>query len=199
MFYEDRLKARPGCEKRLIRGRRGASGEDALEAGVRFLPVPHEHNRQASNEEAAAIVELVSSLVGRERTDHTGSVVGKVTLDDILVVAPFNLQVHRLTHALPGVRVGTVDKFQGQEAPIVIVSLCASDANASPRGLEFLFDEHRLNVAISRPQSLVIVVGNPGLVNTRCSDVEQIKRVNRLCRIVASSRLPNAAARGSAR
>lgn len=184
LFYEERLEPLPDCEKRIIKPKKGAAGGDAVEAGVRFVPVPHEHNRQASDEEVAVIRELISGLIGRRRTDTSGKVIGTVSKGDILVVAPFNLQVHRLTQALPGVRVGTVDKFQGQEAPIVIVSLCASDANASPRGLDFLFDPHRLNVAISRPQSLVIVVGNPGLAHTRCAYVEQMKSVNRLCAIV---------------
>lgn len=77
-----------------------------------------------------------------------------------------------------------MDRFQGQEAPVVIVSMCASDGRASPRGLEFLFSPNRLNVAISRAQCLAIVVGCPGLARTRCRTVEQMKLVNLFCRIV---------------
>jgi uncharacterized protein len=82
--------------------------------------------------------------------------------------------------------VGTIDKFQGQEAPVVIVSMAASDGNESPRGIDFLFDRNRLNVAVSRAQSLAILVANPALVNTRCSTVKQMALVNMFCRAVRS-------------
>ena len=75
-------------------------------------------------------------------------------------------------------KVGSVDKFQGQEAPIVFLSMCASDANESPRGLDFLFDKHRINVAISRAQSLAIIVGNPKLGNIPVNHIGQLKKVN---------------------
>ncbi|MFQ5740376.1 MAG: AAA domain-containing protein [Acidobacteriota bacterium] len=113
---------------------------------------------------------------------------GKVGNNDILVVAPYNLQVRKLLASLPeGVRVGTVDKFQGQEAPVVIVSMCASEGQEWPRGVEFLFSRNRLNVALSRAQCLSIVVGNPGLVRTRCSTVSQMTLVNLFCRILQES------------
>ena len=105
--------------------------------------------------------------------------------DDILVVTPYNLQVRKLTECLPGLRVGTVDKFQGQQAPVVIYSMCASSGDASPRGIEFLFSRNRLNVAISRAQTLAIVVGNPALARTRCSTLEQIQLVNVFCRALS--------------
>lgn len=82
-------------------------------------------------------------------------------------------------------RVGTIDKFQGQEAPIVIVSMCSSSYDTAPRGLEFLLDRNRLNVAISRAQSLAIVVANPALARSKCSTIEQMRLVNLFCRIVA--------------
>jgi superfamily I DNA and/or RNA helicase len=106
---------------------------------------------------------------------------------DILVIAPYNLQVRRLTRRLPGVRVGTVDKFQGQEAPVVIFSMCASSGDGSPRGIEFLFSRNRLNVAISRAQCLAIIVASPALVRTRCSSLEQMRLVNVYCRAVAEA------------
>jgi uncharacterized protein len=77
-----------------------------------------------------------------------------------------------------------VDKFQGQEAPVVILSMCASSGESSPRGIEFLFDPNRLNVALSRAQSLAIVVGSPALARTRVSNVEQMRLVNLFCRVV---------------
>jgi uncharacterized protein len=107
-----------------------------------------------------------------------------MTPDDILYVAPFNAQVRRLTSLLGKVRVGSVDRFQGQEAPVVIVSLCASTLEEAPRGAAFLLSPNRLNVAISRAQALAIVVGSPELTRVRCKTVEEMKLVNLLCRII---------------
>ena len=105
--------------------------------------------------------------------------------DDILYVAPFNAQVRKLRDLLgPGRRIGSVDKFQGQEAPVVIVSLCSSTLEDSPRGAGFLLSPNRLNVAISRAQALAIVVGSPELTRVRCKTIEEMKLVNLLCRII---------------
>jgi uncharacterized protein len=99
-----------------------------------------------------------------------------------LVVAPYNAQVTALHGRLGGdVQVGTVDKFQGAEAPIVVYSLTSSSAEDAPRGLEFLFSLNRLNVATSRAQALVIVVGNPELARVRCKTPRQMQLVNALC------------------
>ena len=94
------------------------------------------------------------------------------------------MQVRALRAALPNVQVGSVDKLQGQEAPVVIVSMCANSGDASPRGIEFLFSTNRLNVELSRAQSLAIVVGCPDLARTRMRSVPQMKLVNLFCRIV---------------
>jgi uncharacterized protein len=104
---------------------------------------------------------------------------------DALVVAPYNMQVRALRAAIDDVRAGSVDKFQGQEAPVVIVSMCASSAQNSPRGVEFLLNPNRLNVALSRAESLAIVVGSPRLASTRVASVAQMKLVNLFCRIVS--------------
>jgi uncharacterized protein len=111
-----------------------------------------------------------------------------LTEADIVVVVPYNLQVRRLERRLHPVRVGTVDKFQGQEAPVVIFSMCASSGESSPRGIEFLFSRNRLNVAISRAETLAIVVGSPELTKTDCSSIEQMRLVNTYCRAVAEGR-----------
>ena len=98
---------------------------------------------------------------------------------DILFVAPYNHQVSKLRATLgPKAKIGSVDKFQGQEAPIVILSMCSSDASDSPRGLEFLLDRQRLNVAISRAQALAIVVGSPSLARTPVTSIKQMRLVN---------------------
>ena len=160
--YDDRLHAEPVTAKRLVR----ASAAGMKEAGLRFVPVAHEGNVQSSDEEVTTIVALVSELCGRRLQRDDGKT-RAVTPDDILIVAPYNMQVLRLRAALPGVRVASVDKFQGQEAPMVIVSMCASSGEASPRGIEFLFSANRLNVAISRAQSLALVVASERLARTR--------------------------------
>ena len=125
--------------------------------------------------------EIVKELCGHS-LELPGEPVRPFGFEDILVVAPFNLQVRRLTEKLPGIRVGTVDKFQGQEAPVVIFSMTASEGDASPRGIDFLFSRNRLNVAISRAQILTIILGSPRLERTRCSRLAQIRLVNLFCR-----------------
>jgi len=97
-------------------------------------------------------------------------------------VTPYNSQVNDLRRVLPDLRVGTVDKFQGLEAPIVIVSLVASTSEDVPRGLEFLYSTNRLNVAISRAKTLCIVVGSPRLLAAKCNSVKQLQLVNVLCK-----------------
>jgi superfamily I DNA and/or RNA helicase len=106
-----------------------------------------------------------------------------VTLDDILIVAPYNMQVNLLQKELPpGARIGTVDKFQGQEAEIVIVSMTTSSQEYLPRYLDFLFSRKRLNVALSRARCLAILIANPRLLETACNTVEQMGLINTLCR-----------------
>jgi uncharacterized protein len=106
-----------------------------------------------------------------------------ITLDDILVVAPYNAQVSALIEALPdGARVGTVDKFQGQEAPIVLYSIATSSAEEAPRGMEFLFSANRLNVATSRARCLAVLVGNPAVLAPICRAPRQMQLANAFCR-----------------
>ena len=105
--------------------------------------------------------------------------------EDFMVVAPYNAQVRALRGGLPeGVRVGTVDKFQGQEAPVVFFSMATSSGEDVPRNLEFLFSRNRLNVAISRAQCLAYLVCSPRLLEGRTRSIEQMKLVNALCRLV---------------
>lgn len=121
---------------------------------------------------------LTQEFLGRSLITKEGER-RKIGWDDILFVTPYNHQSRKLKEALgKDAKVGSVDKFQGQEAPIVILSMCASDASESPRGLEFLFDRNRINVAISRAESLAIVVGSPTLENTMVRRVDQLKLVN---------------------
>ena len=152
-------------------------------AGLIYLPVDHDGNIYESAEEAERIAGLVTDLLKTSVRSTKGGV-RRLTSADILIVAPYNMQVRRLERRLPNIRVGSVDKFQGQEAAVVIFSMCASTGDSSPRGVEFLFNRNRLNVAISRAETLAVVVGNPALVRTNCTTIEQMRLVNVYCRAV---------------
>jgi predicted RecB family nuclease len=176
-MYEGRLHAHDGCAAQRIDSP-GLHG-----TGLRLLAVDHEDNRQAVDEEAAAVAAQIERLLaGGSFVDAKGER-RMLTLQDVLVVAPYNAQVRRLRAALPpGARVGTVDKFQGQQAPIVFFSMTSSSGEDIPRGMDFLLDSNRLNVAISRAQALAVVVCSPRLLTSECTTVEQMRLVNLLCR-----------------
>jgi hypothetical protein len=114
-----------------------------------------------------------------------------LTAADILVVAPYNMQVRCLREALPpGIEVGTVDKFQGREAPVVFFSMASSSGEDVPRGLEFLFNRNRFNVAVSRAKCLSVLVCSPRLLETKCTRIEQMPLVNAVCRFVEQADRP---------
>jgi hypothetical protein len=181
--YEGRLGSAPETERhRVILDERSVLVP--AETGVVWVPVGHDGCTQASDEECEAIAGIVGELLRRNVVGRDGEE-RRMTPADILVVAPFNLQVRRLREALgPEARVGSVDKFQGQEAPVVIVSLCASTLDEAPRGADFLLSPNRLNVAVSRAEALAIVVGSPELTRVRCRSVEEMKLVNLLCHLM---------------
>src|SRR4029079_19291797 len=120
-------------------------------AGLRFLPIIHEGNQSASIEEAEAIRDLVEGILSAQATwiDREG-IERPITIEDVLIIAPYNAQVFELQDRIPGAKIGTVDKFQGQQAPIVIYSITSSSHADAPRGMEFLYSLNRLNVATSR-------------------------------------------------
>lgn len=174
--YDGRLQAEGGA---LLRRLAGVG--DIPPTGIRFISVEHEGCAQSSREEAERVSVLYDQLLGS--TIEHGECAGRqLTAEDILVVSPYNLQVNLLQQVLPaGARVGTVDKFQGQEAAAVIVSMATSSAEELPRDIEFLFSKNRLNVAISRAQCLAYVVASPQLLSVRCDTPEQMALVNLLC------------------
>ncbi len=175
-MYDGRLSPVRGCERQAVASA-GLSG-----AGVRMLEVEHAENRQCAPEEAVVIAEQVELLLDGGRFTDARGLKHALTLDDILVVAPFNAQVRYLRDRLPaGARVGTVDKFQGQQAPVVFFSMTSSSGEDVPRGMDFLFSRNRLNVAVSRAQALAVVVCSPRLLWARCNTVEQMRLVNALC------------------
>jgi uncharacterized protein len=179
LSYEGRLESQSECALQAV------SGSDALSgAGVRYLSVEHSGNRVASSEEAQAVAGLVADLSTRQWRGRDGEW-RDITLDDILIVAPFNAHVARLSGVLPeGARIGTVDKFQGQEGAVTIFSMGTSSADDAPRGLEFIFNLNRLNVAISRGRALSVLVASPRLLDAECRNAEQVRLVNALCRLV---------------
>ena len=177
LAYESRLFAHPNCSAQSVSGEDGLGG-----SGVRWVPVPHTGNKLGSDEEVAAVRVCFDALVGREWVDFDGNT-SPITSHDVVIVAPYNVQVNKLIAGLPaGARVGTVDKFQGQEAAVAIVSMATSSAADAPRGLAFLLSTNRLNVAVSRARALAVVVASPTLLATECKSLEQIQLVNGLCR-----------------
>jgi uncharacterized protein len=173
-FYESRLSSADGYDRQTT-----ASG-----TGLRFIPVEHEGSRRESQQEADAILSELRRLLGSPWTDAAG-LTRPLVLGDVLVVAPYNDQVDLLRHVLPdGARVGTVDKFQGQEAAVVFFSMATSSGEDLPRNLDFLFSRNRLNVAVSRAKCLAYVVASPRLLEIECRTIEQMRMANALCMFV---------------
>jgi uncharacterized protein len=178
VMYDGRLRSRRDCENQALHC------DGWPRAGIRLRTVDHAGNSQRSTEEARLIAgEIDSLLTGASITESDGNT-RQLTEADILVVAAYNQQVRCLRDVLPrGVRVGTVDKFQGQEAAVVFFSMACSSADEVPRGIEFLFSRNRLNVAISRAQCVATVVASPRLLDTPCRTADQMRLVNVLCRL----------------
>jgi len=180
-FYDDRLESEPKLEVQRLVGRPPLRG-----TGPRFAARPTLGYANESPEEAAAVTELATSLVAGGTTwiDRNGNQ-QPITWDDVLIVAPYNAQVGALIRLLPpGARVGTVDKFQGQEAPVSIYSMTTSAPELAPRGLDFLYSRNRLNVATSRARCVAVVVASPDLLRVRARTPAHMRLVNALCRFV---------------
>jgi superfamily I DNA and/or RNA helicase len=185
LFYEGRLTARPENAKQRL------NTTDSLDGtGLRYAPVEHSGNQNESLEEVGKIAGMVDNLLqsGATWTDKNGKthVLG---IKDILIVAPYNAQVSALTDRLPaGSRVETVDKFQGQEAPLVFYSMATSTPEDAPRGMEFLYSLNRLNVAVSRARCVAVIVANPALFQVQCRTPRQIELANAFCRYLEMAR-----------
>jgi uncharacterized protein len=177
--YDGLLRSRPECSLRGIEAPGRLAG-----AGLRLVEVEHAGRSQASEEEAAAIAELCRELLeaGATVIDDNGRP-SPLEPGDIMVVAPYNLAVQCIhTHVPGGVRVGTVDKFQGQQAPIVFFAMTCSSGEDVPRGLDFLFSRNRLNVAISRAQCLAVMVAGPRLFDADCRSLQAMELLDGVCR-----------------
>lgn len=178
LFYEDRLRSRAGLEQQQIKSKGRING-----SGLRYLAVGHTGNQSSCPEEAEAVKALVEEVLASKTTwvkrDGTEAA---VTLDDILIIAPYNAQVFELQDRLPGARIGTVDKFQGQEAPLVVYSMTTSSYADAPRGMEFLYSANRLNVATSRARCVCVLVSSPLLFEAECRTPHHMRLANAFCR-----------------
>jgi superfamily I DNA and/or RNA helicase len=156
-------------------------------SGIRLVEMGHSGCGQRSYEEVEFAAELIESLLRQRCVNRAGNET-PIGLENILVVAPYNMQVNALKARLPeGTRVGTVDKFQGQEAEVVIVSLTTSTPADLPRNVDFFYSKNRLNVAISRARTLAVVLANPKLLDLDAKAVEHLRLVNTLAWLKAEA------------
>jgi uncharacterized protein len=178
-FYDGRLHSHPGC----------AVQTTDHGTGLRWIRSVHNDRSTESPEEATIVVDTIASLIGSNWTDVEG-VQQPLAVSDFIVVAPYNDQVNLIGRHLAanwrtrGVRVGTVDKFQGQEAPVVLFSMATSDATLAPRTTDFLFSRNRLNVALSRARCLAYLICSDDLLASRARNVEDMKLISTLCAFV---------------
>lgn len=178
IYYEGRLSPKEETTKQKLHSDSRFKG-----SGLYYVPVPHEGNRNSSDEEVTVIHAIVDELLNSHSTwvNRKGEKL-PLRAEHILIVAPYNAQVNALKERLPDIKVGTVDKFQGMEAPVVIYSMASSSPEEAPRGMDFLYDPNRLNVATSRAQCISILVASPNLMLPECRTVEHMKWANGLCR-----------------
>jgi Ni2+-binding GTPase involved in maturation of urease and hydrogenase len=181
LFYEGRLTSRPENAIQRLN-----TGNPLGATGLRYAPVAHTGNQNESQEEVERVAAFVDGLLrsGTTWTDKNGET-HALGIRDILIVAPYNAQVLALAERLPpGARVGTVDKFQGQEAVIVFYSMATSTPEDAPRGMEFLYSLNRLNVAVSRARCVAVNVASPALFQVQCRTPRQIELANAFCRFL---------------
>ena len=178
LFYEGKLRSRDGLEKMCVKG-----GAPLTTTGLFYLPVPHAGNQNCSPEEASAIKMLVDRVLADSPTwiDREGQE-RALTLADIVIITPYNAQVFEIQQLIPGAHVGTVDKFQGQQAAIAIYSTATSSHADAPRGMEFLYSLNRFNVATSRAKCVSVLVSSPTVFEAECKTPRQIQLANTFCR-----------------
>lgn len=182
-IYEARLKSHPDCENQKIEVPQEINGIIRKENGVVFVGVEHDGDIQQSDDEVEKVKAIYKEMLGRQYTAAEGTT-RKLSLDDFLFIAPYNAQVRALQAALPdGAKVGSVDKFQGREAPICILSLCSSYGEYGSRGLGFILDRNRINVAISRAQCIAIVVADPRIASSEAGSMNEMMLLNLFCKL----------------
>ena len=182
-IYEGRLNAFGDCARQKIAVPANANGLITIESGIVFSGIEHDGDIQQSDEEVQRVCAIFQELLGREYTDKDNKT-RALALNDFLFIAPYNAQVRSLQAALPAnARVGSVDKFQGQEAPVCILSLCSSYGEYGSRGLGFILDRNRVNVAISRAQCLAVVVADPRIAATAPGSLDEMTIINLFCKL----------------
>lgn len=182
-IYEGRLNAFGDCARQNIAVPANANGLITIESGIVFSGIEHDGDIQQSDEEVQRVCAIFKELFGRQYTDKDNKT-RALALKDFLFIAPYNAQVRSLQAALPAdARVGSVDKFQGQEAPVCILSLCSSYGEYGSRGLGFILDRNRVNVAISRAQCLAVVVADPRIAATAPGSLDEMTLINLFCKL----------------
>ena len=185
LFYDEKLTAQEECSRQTIQSVGPING-----SGLRYMAVAHQGNQSSSVEEAEAIAQFVTEILeGEPRWTSRDGKENALTLDDIVIITPYNAQVFEIQRRLPGARVGTVDKFQGQEAPIAIYSVATSSHADAPRGMEFLYSSNRFNVAISRAQCLAVLVASPRVFEAECKTPRQMQLANAFCRYLERAQI----------
>jgi uncharacterized protein len=179
--YDGRLQSAPGTERQRVLADPALDPEAITDAGLRFVFVDSTTCTQRNANEAERLAKTYHALLG-QRWIGPDNVECTLGTEDILVVSPYNMQVELLRRGLPaGARVGTVDKFQGQEAAVVLISMATSSGDDLPRNIEFLYSRNRLNVAVSRARCLAVIYACPRLLEVPCHTVRQMELVNGLC------------------
>ena len=180
-FYDGRLKCDENNKNRKILFKKNSIIQSD---GIYYLEMDHEGNSQTSEEESLIVKKLINEFIGLDFIEKDGTK-RKLELKDILVITPYNAQTNLILSKVDkDTRVGTIDRFQGQEAPITIISMTSSDTDSMPRNREFFFNKNRLNVAISRSQCVSIILFNPNLLDVYPTTEEQLKLFNNFCKIL---------------
>jgi uncharacterized protein len=186
LFYEKRLQSKEHLDQQQIIGSKYAG------AGLCLEEVEHTGNTNSSSEEVEKVVEIVIQLTeGDVQFINEKGEEATLTAADIKIITPYNTQVQAIKQRLPNLEVGTVDKFQGQEAPVIIYSMATSSLEEAPRGMDFLFSPNRFNVAVSRARTRFIIVANPAIFEAECKNPYQIKLANAFCRFKEYSLVSN--------
>ena len=183
-FYDSRLIPHEVTQSRSVK----LGLNNIKDEGIFFVPTDHFGNSQRSDEEADIIYNYYSKIIGKSFEDEKGK--GKLDINNIMVVAPFNVQTNNIKQKLlkkysEDTRVGTIDLFQGQEAKIVFISMTSSDAENLPRHKDFFFSRNRLNVAISRAQNVAIILFNPNLLLASANKIHEMRLMNNFCKLLA--------------
>ena len=189
LFYEGKLKGYENNEVNKIYWRENFISEKKKqipENGVHFEVIKHKNNSQESEEETEVIAKIIDKLHGSKFEYFSDGQLEKgiINSEEIIVIAPYNRQVQKLRKKLgKKAEISTVDKFQGREAAVAIFSLTSSTGNDAPRGLNFLLEPNRLNVAISRAKCLSIIVGSEYLLSSSVNSIDDAKLLNNICKI----------------